>query len=236
MNRRVLLKISGEAFLGSEKVGIEEKAACSIADRILELQKKGFEVGVVLGGGNIFRGLKQGSDLKLERNQADRIGMLATMMNGLALESLIQSRGGKVKVFSAISCGSFFEPYSWEKADEALREGYLLLFVAGTGNPYFTTDTAAALRASELKADIFLKATFRVDGIYDKDPLQHKDAKRFDHITYREVLDRKLGIMDLTAVTLCMTNNIPIRVFNFHAGSFEDALKGKTFGTLVSGE
>ncbi len=234
--RRILLKLSGEAFLGSASYGIEEGALVEAARKLVELKREGYQVACVVGGGNIFRGLAQGSLLKMERTEADGIGMLATMMNGAALVSLLKKEGVHAKVLSALPCEGLFETYKWDRADEYLERGELIVLVAGTGHSYFTTDTAAALRAAELGADILLKATLRVDGIYDRDPRKESGAMKYDKITYREILEKKLGILDLTAVTLCMTNQIPIRVFNFFSHSLVEALGEKPIGTLVSGD
>ncbi len=232
--RRVLLKISGEALMGDREFGVSEKAASEVAIRICELQKSGVAVGVVIGAGNLFRGIQQGPELGVERTHADQIGMLSTMINGIALKGALVKAGCKVKMVSALDCPRIAEVYNWDHVMEYLANGEVVLFVGGTGHPYFTTDTTAALRACEMHADILLKATMRVDGIYDKDPRKHSDAKPYTQITFEEVLEKQLGIMDLSAVTMCMQAKIPVRVFNFSKVSFHDALSDKPFGTLVT--
>ena len=226
---RILLKISGEAFKGKESSGVEAAALKNVAAKIHELQNSGVEVAVVLGGGNLFRGLAGSEELKLERSAADQVGMLATMMNGLLLEQALWKLNVKATVMSALDCPQVAERFHFEKARHQLSNGHIMIFVGGTGHPYFTTDTAAALRASEIGADFFWKATMHVDGVYDKDPLKDQSAKLYDKLSYEEFLQKKLGILDLTAVTLCMTNQIPIRVFNFNKGSLLD----DTLGTVI---
>jgi uridylate kinase len=235
MYKRVLLKISGEALMGSLSYGVDPQAAKLVAQNIAELAQKGrHEVAVVVGGGNIFRGIQSGPKLGMERTPADQIGMLATLINGIALREALKEEGCDVVLLSAFECPLIAERYQWEKALKSLHKGKILIFAGGTGHPYFTTDSAAALRACEIKADILLKATTRVDGIYDRDPLLHKGAVKFDHLTYLEVVEKKLGVMDLTAVTLCMTGKIPIRVFNFYKESLLNASSGSQVGTLIS--
>lgn len=226
---RVLLKISGEALKGRENSGVDAAALHSVCLKIQDLQNSGVEVGIVLGGGNLFRGIAGSASLKIERSAADHVGMLATMMNGLLLSQGLQACGAKAAVMSAIACPQIVDSFHFEKARARLKEGYIVIFVGGTGHPYFTTDTAAALRASEINADFFWKATMHVDGVYDKDPLKNKNANRYSNISYEDFLKEKLGILDLTAVTLCMTNKIPIRVFNFNQGSLLD----DSLGTVI---
>lgn len=234
--KRILLKISGEALLGKEPSGIDPIALKSFCERIISLHEKGYEIALVVGAGNIFRGMQQKNGLKIERTPADQMGMLATLINGVAIKDVLDSFNYPTTIMSALDCPQIAESYQWHKAIKKIQEGNLLLFVGGTGHPYFTTDTAAALRACEIKADIFLKCTMHVDGIYDRDPRFHKDAKKFDRLTYRDMVEKRIGVMDLTAVTLCMTNNVPIRVVNF-GNSFLDALSlEKNTGTLVSGD
>lgn len=234
--KRVLLKISGEALMGSREFGIEEDASLNVAKKIADLSRKGHEVAIVIGGGNLFRGIQQGPTLGIRRVPADQMGMLSTLINGIALHEALLKVGCEASILSAIDCPSIVEKYQWDKALSYLSNGRVVIFVGGTGHPFFTTDTTAALRASEIGASIFLKGTTRVDGIYTKDPRKFPDAKKYTNITYREVLDQKLGIIDLTAITLCMTNKIPIRVFNFFEGSLLQAVADAPFGSLVTGE
>ncbi|MDR3624480.1 MAG: UMP kinase [Chlamydiales bacterium] len=233
MLKRILLKLSGEALLGQEIVGKE--TALIIARSVKQLQEDSIQVGIVIGGGNIFRG-NQNALLGISRVASDQMGMLATLINGIALQELFISIGCKVKVLSAIACGNFVEEYSPAKAIAYLEQGFALIFVGGTGMPFFTTDTAAALRAIEIGADIMLKAT-KVDGVYDKDPHKYPDAVKYDKISYSEVLEKSLAVMDLTATALCMENQLPILVFDIFA---QDSLKKAVFqsniGTLVSKE
>ncbi|MCP5469571.1 MAG: uridine monophosphate kinase [Chlamydiales bacterium] len=214
--------------MGELSSGIEAEALASAAKKIADLSRSGVEVAVVNGGGNFFRGIAGSSAFQLERSPADQVGMLATMMNGLLLQQALTAQGVEAHVMSALECPQVAERFHWERARAHLSKGRILILVGGTGHPYFTTDTAAALRASEIGADIFLKATTRVDAIYDKDPLKESDAKPFKTIAYEDFLAQKLGILDLTAVTLCMTNRIPIRVFNFYKGSLLDDSLGTT--------
>lgn len=232
--KRVLLKLSGETLLNGDPFGINPEACRSLALAIKELQSGGKEVAIVIGGGNMFRG-SQLKALGVQRTPADQIGMLATLMNGVALQQALDMAECKAKVMSALECPKVADAYNWNKAQELLSEGYVLIFVGGTGNPYFTTDTAAALRASEIHADILLKAT-KVDGVYNKDPLKYPDAKKYDKITYSQVLAEKLEIMDATAVALCMSNKIPIFVFNMKFLGHESVRKiisQEMPGTLV---
>lgn len=232
-SKRILLKISGEALAGASAYGIDGESVRALAKRLVELHKKGHEIGVVLGGGNIFRGI-QGSKLEIERNAADHMGMLATIMNGIVLQQFLSQEGAKAYVMSAIECPAVAKRYHSEEALEHLAQGRIVVFVGGSGHPYFTTDTAAALRACEIKADILLKATTRVDGVYCQDPLKSSHATKYDKISYTEFVEKKLGVLDLTAVTLCMSNQIPIRVFNLYKGSLLDAIsKDTVLGTLI---
>lgn len=227
--KRVLLKISGEALAGDAPSGIDGKALFRTAEKIAELHKSGIEVAVVNGGGNLFRGVAGSTTLELERSAADQVGMLATIMNGILLKQALSQLAVDVHLMSALDCPQVCERFHWERARGLLEKKKVLLLVGGTGHPYFTTDTAAALRANEIGADSFLKATMHVDAIYDKDPLKEEGAQAFKSISYEEYLERKLGVIDLTAVTLCMTNKIPIRVFNFHGGSLLD----DSLGTII---
>lgn len=219
--------------MGELPFGVSQEAALSAARKIGELQKSGLEIGIVIGGGNIFRGLQQAASWGIERTPADHIGMLATLMNGTVLSQALVHEGYEVRMMSALECPAVAEKYQWDKAIRYLKKGYIVLFVGGTGHPFFTTDTTAALRACEIKADILLKATTRVDGIYDKDPRKEKEAQKFETISFQEILEKRLGILDLSAVTLCMEANIPIRVFNFYKESLLDALSDRQIGTLV---
>ncbi|MCH9626221.1 MAG: Uridylate kinase [Chlamydiales bacterium] len=232
--RRVLLKISGEALMGDLPFGASQEAAANVAANIKELQQNGVEVGVVIGGGNIFRGIQQSDAWGMERTPADHVGMLATLINGTVLSQALSRAGCEVRVLSALDCPTVAEKYQWDKAMRYLKKGYIVLFVGGTGHPYFTTDTTSALRACEIHADILLKATTHVDGIYDKDPRKEPAAKKYTSITYQEVLEQGLGILDLSAITLCMSANIPIRVFNFYENSLLKTLSDQTVGTLVT--
>ncbi|MFZ0564833.1 MAG: UMP kinase [Chlamydiales bacterium] len=231
--KRVLLKISGEAFTDEQAFGVKPDAVHHVAEKIAALQKNQIQVGVVMGGGNIFRGIQQGASWGMERTPADQVGMLATLMNGVILQQALIQAGCKVQMMSALECPSIAQGFHWRQAIRYLEEGNITLFVGGTGHPYFTTDTVAALRACEIKADILLKATTRVDGVYDKDPRKHKDAKKYDQLSFEEALQERLGVMDLCAFTLCMAEHIPIRVFNFYAASFLEALTDETIGTIV---
>lgn len=220
-------------MMGDLHFGISMEAVKRVATSLTELLKNGHEVAVVVGGGNIFRGIQQGTALKMERTPADQMGMLATFFNGIALREAIRELGSEAVLMSAIDCPLVAEKYHWEKALASLSSGKIVIFVAGTGHPYFTTDTAAALRASEIKADVLLKATTKVDGVYTGDPQKDHLAKKFEELSYTEFVEKKLGVMDLTAITLCMTNHIPIRVFNFYKDSFLKAVSGVAVGTLI---
>lgn len=231
--RRILLKLSGEALLGAQPYGVDPGACHALATSIQELCSIGVQVGVVIGGGNIFRGIN-GSALGMDRTPADHIGMLATLINGISLQQAFERIQCESRIMTAIACPVMAEPYSWKDALKYLDKGIVLIFVGGTGNPYFTTDSAAALRALEIRAEVLLKAT-KVDGIYNKDP-KHPDAVRFDRVSYSEVLANNLRIMDGAAVALCRENGIPIRVFNvFSEGALMKAVCNESAGTLVEG-
>lgn len=234
--KRVLLKISGESLMGSQGFGVSTEACKKVASAIKEMHLAGLEVAVVIGGGNIFRGVNL-KDLGMARTPADQIGMLATMINGIALQEALVSMYCKVKLMSALECPKVAEPYNWGKALEAILSGHILIFVGGTGSPYFTTDTAAALRASEIQADIYLKAT-KVDGIYNKDPLKHSDAVKYPTIAYSKILADKLEVMDATSIALCRSNQIPILVFNMEKLFNHQIIPvlAEQQGTLVSGD
>lgn len=233
--KRIILKLSGEALQGSKPHGIDQDTLISIAEQIKEIEELGVDVAVVLGGGNIFRGQentgKRGLDM--DRSVADYMGMLATCLNGLALQDVLEKVGLPTRVMTALSMQQVAEPYIRRRAIRHLEKGRVVIFVAGTGNPYFTTDTAAALRAVEIGADVILKAT-RVEGVYDKDPLKFKDAKRFDRLSYIDVLNKELRFMDATAVSLCMDNKLPIVIFNLtKRGNIKRAVLGQNIGTVV---
>ena len=231
--KRVLLKLSGEALQGGQGYGIDPKVITQIATQIHEIVENGIELCITVGGGNIFRGLA-GAAEGMDRAQADYIGMLATVMNALALQEGLERAGVYTRVQSAINMQEVAEPYIRRRAVRHLEKGRVVIFAGGTGNPYFTTDTTAALRACEVGAQAILKAT-QVDGIYDSDPRTNPAAKRFDTISYLDVISRELNVMDSTAITLCKDNGIPIIVFNLHAqGNIDRVLRGEPVGTVVS--
>ena len=231
--KRILLKLSGEALQGEQGYGIDPKVISEISSQIAQIVDGGVELAITVGGGNIFRGLA-GAAEGMDRAHADYIGMLATIMNALALQEGLERAGVDTRVQSAISMQEVAEPYIRRKAIRHLEKGRVVIFAGGTGNPYFTTDTTAALRACEIDAEAILKAT-QVDGIYDSDPHANPDATKFDEISYMEVLSRELHVMDSTATTLCMDNGIPIIVFNLHKpGNIDRVLKGEHVGTTVS--
>ncbi|HLD13181.1 MAG TPA: UMP kinase [Burkholderiales bacterium] len=230
--RRVLLKLSGEALMGSDAYGINREVISRVAREIKSVVEAGVQLGIVIGGGNIFRGVA-GSEQGMERASADYMGMLATVINAIALQNALERESVTVRVLSAIRIDQVVEPYVRRRAIAHLERGRVVIFAAGTGNPFFTTDTAASLRGIEVGADIVLKAT-KVDGVYDRDPVRHPDAKRYDTITYGEVLTKRLGVMDATAIALCREQNMPLRVFSIHKpGSLKRAALGENEGTLV---
>ncbi|MBL9136423.1 MAG: UMP kinase [Verrucomicrobiales bacterium] len=232
--RRILLKLSGEALGTEGGYGINAEALSHIAAQIKEVRDLGVEVVIVIGGGNIFRGL-QGSQKGIERVTGDYMGMLATLINALALQDALEKQGAETRVQSAINVAQVSEPFIRRRAVRHLQKGRIVIFAAGTGNPFFSTDTAAALRAAEISADVILKAT-KVDGVYDSDPKKNPDAKRFDCITYLEAVQRQLKVMDMTAFALCMDNKMPIVVFDlFGEHNFRRVVMGENLGTLVSG-
>jgi uridylate kinase len=231
--KRILLKLSGEALMGSKSFGIDPDQVRQYAEEVRVIHELGYEVAIVIGGGNIFRGL-QAADSGIERAQGDYMGMLATVMNGMALQSALEGQGLFTRLMSAIKMEQLCEPYIRRRAIRHLEKGRVVIFGAGTGNPYFTTDTAAALRAIEIEADVILKGT-RVDGVYTADPEKDKSATRYDAITFREALEKGLKVMDLTAFTLCEENNLPIIVFDMNKrGNLARLLQGEEVGTLVS--
>jgi uridylate kinase len=232
--KRILLKISGEAMMGNKGYGIDSSTVDFIAREIKEAVSRGVEVAIVIGGGNIFRGV-EASVRGMERASADYMGMLATVINALALQNSLEKHGVPTRVQSAIEMKELTEAYIRRKAIRHLEKGRTVIFAAGTGNPYFTTDTAAALRAMEIGAEVILKAT-KVDGIYSSDPMKDPAAKKYNTVTYIDVLKRGLSIMDSTAVSLCMDNNLPIVVFNLRgSGNIRKLIEGKKIGTLVRG-
>ena len=231
---RILLKLSGEALVGDGEYGISPEIISSIAEEIKEVRDLGVEVAIVIGGGNIFRGVAASSK-GMDRASADYMGMLATVINALALQDALEKKDVHTRVQSAIDMQEIAEPYIRRKATRHLEKGRVVIFGAGTGNPYFTTDTAAALRAMEIGADAILKAT-KVDGVYDADPMKVKDAKKFDEITYIDVLKKNLKVMDSTAISLCMDNDLPIVVFSLkERGNIKRVVSGGDVGTVVRG-
>ena len=228
--RRILLKLSGEALAGDKHMGFDEETVRGVALQVKKLVDEGYEIGIVTGGGNFWRGR---SSENIDRTKADQIGMLATVMNALALQDAFEHNDVPCRVMSAIQMNEICEPYIRRRAINHLSKGNVVIFAAGSGNPYFTTDTAAALRACEIGAEILIKAT-KVDGIYDKDPVKCADAVRFDKITYHEVLVRGLQVMDSTATALCQDNRMPILVLNIDGeDTVKRALSGEPVGTLV---
>jgi uridylate kinase len=233
--RRILLKLSGEALTNSGGFGIDPEILSSISDELKEVRDLGVEVAVIVGGGNFFRGLAA-SAKGMDRATADYIGMLATVMNSLALQDALEKRGVYTRVQTAISMQEVAEPYIRRRAIRHLEKGRIVIFAAGTGNPFFTTDTAAALRALEIGADVILKAT-KVDGVYDSDPLSNPQAKKFDRLSYIDVLSMGLQVMDATAISLCMDNNLPIVVFNLReTGNIKKVVLGEKIGTIIWGD
>lgn len=235
--RRVLLKLSGESIMGDQSFGINQKACEKISLAIKALRNAEIEVGIVIGGGNIFRGIHL-EELGLERTPADHMGMLSTMINGIALQQSLLKVGCSAKVMSALECPRIVDSFSCRRAQEYISQGDVVIFVGGTGNPYFTTDTAAALRASEIQANIFLKAT-KVDGIYNKDPMKYTDAIMYNTLTYSQALAQNLKVMDATSIALCRASGIPILVFNMSLFCEEKiilALSRENLGTIVKGE
>ena len=230
--KRILLKISGEALAGEQGFGINTDVLDTICTQIKEVHDLGLEIGLVVGGGNIWRGLS-GSRKGMDRSQADYMGMLATVINSLALQDCLESKGIPTRVQTAIEMREVAAPYIRRRAVRHLERGRIVIFGAGTGNPYFSTDTTAALRAAEIGAEIIFKAT-KVDGVYDKDPMKFEDAKKYDSLSYIDVIKNGLGVMDSTATTLCMDNHIPILVFDLNnTGNIKRAVMGEPIGTIV---
>jgi uridylate kinase len=231
--KRILLKLSGEALMGSQSYGIDPAVATQIAKDIADIQSMGVETAIVIGGGNIFRGVAA-SARGMDRATADYMGMLATVINALALQDALEQQGVVTRVVTAIEMRAVAEPFIRRRAIRHLEKGRVIVFGAGTGNPYFSTDTAAALRAMEIKADVIMKGT-KVDGIYDADPMIKHDAVRYDTISYQQVLERGLKVMDSTAISLCMDNRLPIVVFNLRTpGNIKRAITGEPIGSLVT--
>ena len=232
--KRIILKVTGEVFAGPQKFGIDGKTVKAFAQEIKEVKEMGCELALVVGGGNIFRGAVA-SDIGMDRASADTMGMLATIINSLALQDALESLGVSTRVLSAIEMRQVAEPYIRRRATRHLEKGRVVIFAGGTGNPYFTTDTTASLRAMEIGAEVILKAT-KVEGVYDADPFRFEGARKFAELTYIEVLNRELKVMDSTAISLCMDNHLPIIVFNImEAGNIKKVVSGEPIGTLVSG-
>lgn len=230
--KRILLKLSGEALMGEQEFGISSEVIGSYARQIKEIAELGVQISIVIGGGNIFRGLS-GTEQGIDRVTGDHMGMLATVINSLALQNAIEQLGVPTRVQTAIEMPKIAEPFIKRKAQRHLEKGRIVIFGAGTGNPYFTTDTAAALRAIEINAEAVLKAT-KVDGIYDKDPLKYSDAVKYDEVSYTEVLSKDLRVMDATAISLCRENKLPIVVFNsLEEGNMKRVILGEKIGTVV---
>ena len=230
--KRILLKLSGESLMGEKQYGIDEKKLAEYAGQIKEIADMGIEIGIVIGGGNIFRGLS-GTTQGFDRVKGDQMGMLATVINSLALSSALNSAGQKARVFTAINMYPIGEYYSKWKAIEAMQQGEIAIISGGTGNPFFTTDTGSALRGIEIEAEVMLKGT-RVDGIYTADPEKDKSAVKFDKISYDEIYNRGLKVMDLTATTMCKENHLPIIVFYMDTpGNLKKVMSGENIGTLV---
>ena len=232
---RILLKISGEALLGSQQFGIDQEPVKMIANEIKKVTEAGAEVAVVVGGGNIFRGMKNSAKLGMDQASGDYVGMLATVMNAIAVQSSLNQIGVPCRVQSAITMNQIAEPYIRHRAIRHLEKGRVVIFAAGTGNPFFTTDTAAALRASEINAEAMLMAKNGVDGVYTDDPAVNKEAKKLDNITYDDIIKNGLKVMDTAACALCKQNKIPIVVFDFKKeDGIKDILEGKEIGTYIS--
>ncbi|KLU64757.1 uridylate kinase [Desulfosporosinus acididurans] len=229
---RVILKISGEALAGNQGFGLEHNMLTTVARQVAEIRALGVEVCVVVGGGNLWRGIA-GSAQGMDRATADYMGMLATVMNALALQDALEKAGSDTRVLSAIEMRQVAEPYIRRRAIRHMEKGRIVIFAAGTGNPYFSTDTTAALRAAEIEAEVILMAK-KVDGVYDSDPVKNPQAKKFDRLSYLEVLSRGLGVMDSTATSLCMDNNIPVIVFDLtKEGNIKRVVLGESIGTYV---
>ena len=232
MNKRILLKLSGESLGGSESNQYDKKALSAIIQSITSLRDSSYQLGVVVGAGNLFRG-REAQSIGLPPIKADHLGMIATLMNGIMLKELLIQQGIQAEVLSSFSCSSFVQKYSVDLAQKLFSQGYILIFAGGTGHPFFTTDTAASLKACEMQADILLKAT-NVEGLFDKDPKQYQNAKHISFITYDEVLLQKLAVMDATAISICRDNHIPIRVFDYKQHSLKQIIDNPNIGTSIS--
>lgn len=234
-HKRILIKLSGEILLGHDRFGIDPNALKNLAVTIKSILNSGHELGLVIGGGNIFRGIHL-NGIGVARTPADQMGMLATLMNGVAVQQACEGIGVSARILTALECPKVAETYNWQKATQYLSSGHPVIFAGGTGNPYFTTDTAAALRACEIKADVLMKAT-KVPGVYSEDPLKNKDAKKYDSLSYTQYLAEKLKVMDATSVALCMDGKIPIFVFSmndFGVTAIKDLLaEPEKYGTLI---
>lgn len=231
--KRILLKLSGEALAADKGFGVDNDRVFEIAEELAEVSRLGVELGIVVGGGNFFRGVADQAK-NMDRVSADHMGMLATMINSLALQDAIEKRGVHTRVMSAIEMNQVAEPFIRRRAIRHLEKGRVVIFGSGTGNPYFSTDTAASLRAMEIKADVIMKAT-KVEGIYDADPMKVKDATKFDQITFTDVLTKGLRVMDATAISLCRENNLPIIIFNLNtSGNIRRVVLGEKVGSLVT--
>ena len=232
--RRILLKLGGEALAGEGGFGINPSQAAFVANKVAQVVNMGTQVALVIGGGNLWRGKQDGLDHGMERVTADHMGMLATVMNSLALQDALERVGLPTRVLTGIEVRAVAEPYIQRRALRHLEKGRVIIFGAGTGNPYFTTDTAASLRAMEIDADMLIKAT-KVDAVYDSDPKKNPDAKRFDHLTYIQALNMRVGVMDSTAMAMCMDNNLPILVLNlWQENALEKAMLGEPIGTIIT--
>jgi uridylate kinase len=233
--RRILLKLSGEALMGAREFGINPDVLGTIASEVHEVYEMGLEIAIVIGGGNIFRGMNSAS-YRMRRTSADNIGMLATVMNSIAMGEALNNLGADTVVMSAVEMPRIAETFIAKKAIDHLKENRIVLFAAGTGNPFFSTDTAAALRALEIEADVLLKAT-KVDGVYDKDPVKDPSARLFKNLTYQEYIEKELKVMDMTSITLAMGQKLPVKVFSLHGkGNIIKVVAGEDLGTLISGE
>lgn len=233
--KRILLKLSGEALMGDEGYGIDSKRLAQYAKEIKRIHDQGIEIAIVIGGGNIFRGI-QAESAGIDRVQGDYMGMLATVINGMAVQGVLENHGMFTRLMSGINMEQVCEPFIRRRAIRHLEKGRVVIFGAGIGNPYFTTDSTASLRAIEIEADVVLKGT-RVDGVYTSDPEKNADATRYSNITFQEVYEKGLNVMDMTAFTLCQENNLPIIVFDMNkAGNLYDLINGENVGTLINSE
>jgi uridylate kinase len=231
--KRILLKLSGEALAGDQKLGVDPARVIEIANEIRDVRALGIDIGIVIGGGNIFRGLSPSAQ-GMDRVAADQMGMLATAINAIALQDVLEKMDVHTRVMSAVSMHQVAEPYIRRRALRHLEKGRVVIMAGGTGNPYFSTDTAAALRATEIKADVIMKAT-KVDGIYDADPVHHKEAIMFQEISYMDIIKKDLRVMDITAISLCRENRMPVIVFNLNVqGNILKAVSGHKVGSLVT--